>query len=56
MRALLDKRSFAVRVNPEDAELVGDILSDARHVNPRVSTWEVDRDPSLEPGSLVVEM
>lgn len=55
MRALLDKRSFAVRVNPEDAELVGDILSDARHVNPRVSTWEVVRDPSLEPGSLVVE-
>lgn len=55
MRALLDRRSFSVRVNPEDADLVRDILSDARHVNPRVSTWEVVRDPALEPGSLVVE-
>ena len=55
MRALLDKRSFSVRVNPEDADLVHDILSDARHVNSRVSAWEVLRDPSLEPGSLVVE-
>lgn len=55
MRALLDKRSFSVRVNPEDADLVADILSDARHVNSRVSVWETVRDPSLEPGSLVVE-
>lgn len=55
MRALLDKRSFSVRVNPEDGDLVHDILSDARHVNSRVSSWEVLRDPSLEPGSLVVE-
>lgn len=55
MRALLDRRRLIVRVNPVDAELVTDMLADAKRGGPHVESWELSTDSGLEPGSLVVE-
>jgi len=55
MRALLDRRRFTVRVNPVDTALLTDMLASAHRANAQITQWEVTSDPTLEPGSLVVE-
>ncbi len=55
MRALLDKRRFVVHVNPADAALLTDMLAEANKARPECSNWQLQSDPALEPGSLIVE-
>lgn len=55
MRAMLDKRNFVVHVNPTDAALLTDMLAEAHRSRPESSNWQLQSDPNLEPGSLIVE-
>ncbi len=55
MKALQDKRHFLVRVHPQDAELLTEMLADAHKANPHTANWELESDPKLAPGSIVVE-
>lgn len=55
MKALQDKRRFMVRVHPQDAELLTEMLADAHKANPHTANWELESDPKLAPGSIVVE-
>jgi flagellar assembly protein FliH len=55
VRSLEDSRFITVRVNPEDAACVEDIISLGRDGHPGLESWRVTSDPSISPGGLIVE-
>jgi flagellar assembly protein FliH len=55
VRSLEDSRVITVRVNPEDAACVEEIISLSRAGHPALESWRVTSDPSISPGGLIVE-
>jgi flagellar assembly protein FliH len=55
LRSLEDSRVITVRVNPEDAACVEDIISLGSAGHPAPESWRVTGDPSMSPGGLIVE-
>ena len=54
--ASLEKhRRFVIRVNPEDEQVIADIIETTQSKYPDVSIWQVQADPQIEPGGLIVE-
>lgn len=47
---LIERKNFTVRVNPEDASLVTQVLENSRN-----QSWQVEASNDLEPGSLELE-
>ena len=54
--ASLEKhRRFVIRVNPEDEPVISDIIETTKAKYTDVSIWQVQADPLIEPGGLIVE-
>lgn len=53
---LIDGRTdLVVSVNPEDAELLGDLLDRAKTQRPGLDRWRIVGDPSIAPGGVRLE-
>ena len=46
---------FIIRVNPEDEPVITDIVETTKSKYPEISIWQVQANPAIEPGGLVVE-
>jgi flagellar assembly protein FliH len=49
------KRSLVLRVHPEDAQLVDEILTQAKERMEGLSGWKVQQNPEMAPGGVIVE-
>ena len=48
-------RLFVIRVHPDDAPVISDIIESTRAKYPEITSWQVQADMQLNPGDLVVE-
>jgi len=49
------QRGLTIRVNPQDAETMREILDMGRERHPGLERWRLKNDPTMQPGGLIVE-
>ncbi|WP_243362076.1 FliH/SctL family protein [Fundidesulfovibrio terrae] len=53
---LLDTRQgFTVLVNPDDEQVVGVLLEEAKKAHPSLGAWRIKTDPAMTPGGIRLE-
>ena len=55
MDQLEDKRELCIKVNPDDAEIMQEVLEKARAEYPQLDKWQLKADPAIELGGVILE-
>ncbi len=55
IQKLEEHQQITIRINKNDQEIIGDIITSAKNTFPELKSWEIKIDPSLNAGDLIVE-